>query len=544
MIAIALKFPAGRFHATPWGRHVNEGAPEWPPSPWRILRSLVATWKRKLDDRLTTDQMRTILSALAEPPSFRLPPATTGHTRHFMPLKFPDQGDRTKVFDTFVAVPRSDDVRDCLIAVWPTVTLDTDERERLALVLAHVGFLGRAESWCDASLLEDVAAADVKADCTPLNGEPPAAGTEIVRVLCAHRSAAFDNAHTPKIALAGGAKKAKKAETRPLYDPDWHLCLETSDLHDRRWSDPPGSVWQRYVRRSDCFESRPAGPVVIAQRPKPQVARFALDSSVLPLVQQTLVVAEHSRAALMSWYGRLWPDADGNRGRSSVFSGKNAVSEPLIGHGHAYYLPTDEDGDGRIDHLTVYAEDGFGPEELKAIDKLSFLRRKDETAPTGLILLAVGRAEQLTVGPVGESAVWTSATPFIATRHPKARGQKKDSAELLNSPSAFLLHVVAEEVERLRRYRPGLPAIRSITCEFDRERTNVFRIYPRSKRGDETGPALRPLQFRRSRSKSSDDGDRRPAGAFRIEFERPVRGPICLGHSSHFGMGLFVPVNK
>ena len=47
MPIIKLNFPAGRMHATPWGRHVNEGAVEWPPSPWRILRALVATWHLK-----------------------------------------------------------------------------------------------------------------------------------------------------------------------------------------------------------------------------------------------------------------------------------------------------------------------------------------------------------------------------------------------------------------------------------------------------------------------------------------------------------------
>ncbi|MHC1769940.1 MAG: hypothetical protein AB9869_37600 [Verrucomicrobiia bacterium] len=31
-------------HATPWGRHVTEGAVEWLPSAWRILRAPVATW--------------------------------------------------------------------------------------------------------------------------------------------------------------------------------------------------------------------------------------------------------------------------------------------------------------------------------------------------------------------------------------------------------------------------------------------------------------------------------------------------------------------
>jgi CRISPR-associated protein Csb2 len=64
----------------------------------------------------------------------------------------------------------------------------------------------------------------------------------------------------------------------------------------------------------------------------------------------------------------------------------------------------------------------------------------------------------------------------------------------------------------------------------------VFRLKSRQA-GD-----LRPIQFKRYRSKGSDDGGRRPAGFFRLEFSRPVLGPLALGHSSHFGMGLFSPV--
>ena len=42
---IAIRFPLGRYHATPWDRSVNEGAVEWPPSPWRLLRALVASYR-------------------------------------------------------------------------------------------------------------------------------------------------------------------------------------------------------------------------------------------------------------------------------------------------------------------------------------------------------------------------------------------------------------------------------------------------------------------------------------------------------------------
>ena len=37
---LVLTFPWGRYHANPWGRHVNEGAVELPPSPWRLLRAV------------------------------------------------------------------------------------------------------------------------------------------------------------------------------------------------------------------------------------------------------------------------------------------------------------------------------------------------------------------------------------------------------------------------------------------------------------------------------------------------------------------------
>ena len=52
---------------------------------------------------------------------------------------------------------------------------------------------------------------------------------------------------------------------------------------------------------------------------------------------------------------------------------------------------------------------------------------------------------------------------------------------------------------------------------------------------------LRSIQFQRFRNKRGDDAGDRPAGEFRITFAAPLRGPLCLGHSWHFGLGLFVP---
>src|SRR3990167_10794856 len=127
MIAISFRFLAGRYHATPWGRHVNEGAVEWPPSPWRILRALVATWKRTLPD-VPESEVRPILETLAHtPPDFALPPAATGHTRHYMPWFKKGPGDRTKVFDAFVAVAPDTDV----VVAWPGAMLTGAQRDLL-----------------------------------------------------------------------------------------------------------------------------------------------------------------------------------------------------------------------------------------------------------------------------------------------------------------------------------------------------------------------------------------------------------------------------
>jgi CRISPR-associated protein Csb2 len=268
-----------------------------------------------------------------------------------------------------------------------------------------------------------------------------------------------------------------------------------------------------------------------------QIARFALDSAVLPLVTETLPVAEAARRTLMGIYGRQFPQADCSKGRSAVFSGKDAASGPLQGHDHAYYLPTDEDGDGRIDHLTVVASGGFGSHELKALDCLRELKSREREVsghPLRVLLLGLGRLDDYQPWPLRVSQIWVSATPFVAPRYLKKRGTKRDPERLWDCPPAFLTVVLEEELRRLTERRPDLAALGSIKVEPLADESGVFRIGSRR---------LRPLEFKRFRQKHGDDGGRRPAGAFTVTFPQPVHGPICLGHSSHFGLGLFVPAS-
>lgn len=528
MINIAFRFLAGRYHATPWGRHVNEGAVEWPPSPWRILRALVATWKRTLPD-LPQNQVEPIFRALADLPEFLLPPASTGHTRHFMPWFKKGPDDRTLVFDTFVAVC----CQTPLQAHWPNALLSDEHRNVLARLLNHLSTLGRSESWCEAELIDGFSHRD-GCVCRSLQGDV-SSEHELVRLLCPDPASAFADDHIVTITkkTTGRGKHKRIIEERStIYDPAWNLCMETLQLHRERWSDPPGSRWVPYARPRDCFKIEPkAWSRQTVNHPRIQAVRYALDSTALPLVTEALPVAEAARRTLMGIQGRL-SEENGIRGRSDMLSGKDAQGHPLTDHRHAYYLPTDEDGDGRLDHLTVYSAEGFGRDEQRAFDRLCELRTvwEGETHhPLRLFLLSMGAGNELTRGPLQLSRAWESATPYLATRYAKTRGRNRID---LKSPEVRADFLINDLLAQLHTVRPDIEEEVSIEPLWDRN--HVFTI----------AGQWRPIQFKRFRQKIGDDGGQRLAGAFRLTFSQPIRGPIALGWSSHFGLGQFVAVKE
>src|SRR5260370_35898748 len=121
MPTVLLRFPAGRYHATPWGHHVNEGLVEWPPSPWRLLRSLIACGYPTQGWTEVSPIGRTLIESLAATlPRYRLPPASLAHSRHFMPIGVLENGREktTLVFDAWA------DVGDGALAVRWDCSLD------------------------------------------------------------------------------------------------------------------------------------------------------------------------------------------------------------------------------------------------------------------------------------------------------------------------------------------------------------------------------------------------------------------------------------
>ncbi|MHB1424684.1 MAG: type I-G CRISPR-associated protein Csb2 [Gemmataceae bacterium] len=146
-----------------------------------------------------------------------------------------------------------------------------------------------------------------------------------------------------------------------------------------------------------------------------------------------------------------------------------------------------------------------------------------------ILLVRLGRPAHFRCSLFGPARVWESATPFIVTRHPKRRGQKKDPPDChgLSGRLHFAARVLAEECQRW---------LQRLTTLAD---AGLLAYTPLEQEG-RTSP-FRPLQFRRSRRKADDEGASRATGLFRLEFDREVMGPLCLGHASHFGLGLFLP---
>lgn len=531
-VTLKLTFPAGRYHATPWGRHVNEGVPEWPPSPWRLLRALVAVWRRTCPD-LSEQQVRRVLEELVQPPVFRLPPHRVAHTRHAMPTNVlarnykPSekekkagkyQGDPTIVFDTFVAVGRTDPV----LIYWKDATLSAADAIAFGKLIGNLTTLGRAEGWVDAEVVEDVPADGLCKPESGLTADERQGRTEPVSVLCPDPNSVFGSEYYPPPFDARQRRKGLKPDELLFDCPRWHLCLDTQIIHAERWPRVPGTEWVSYAR----------SPVPSMQgprtRPRPvghTVARFLLDGPVLPLVTDTVRVAEAFRHRLLvrfqqnchqQRYGTVLPRQE--EFRSEVLSGKDAAGHFLHGHRHAAYLPTVGSDSRWITHITVYARDGFNADEVTALSRLREFQVAvggDRLLDLRVQLVGLGMPDHFGhIGLFQRHLIWRSVTPFVGPSHIGRKGRDRD-----------LLKAIRREARRwAENHGVKAPAVERMPDTG----SGTFHVFPAH-------------TFRRSRSRDGGDGDQRPCGMFRLRFIDAVLGPLCIGYASHFGLGLFVP---
>src|SRR5579884_229646 len=199
MFALTFRFLTGRYHATPWGRHVNEGDVAWPPEPYRVLRTLIATWHRKADQpRWDWASLSRLIEALAEDdPLFVLPEAVHAHTRHYMPQgKLAGGREDTKlVFDAFYRV----DPHDALVMAWPGLQLEPEPFELAGHLAERLGYLGRAESLVEASVSTEDAGWQYNA--CPLGDRDIGPGEAAAEVLVPLSAGAYADARPGLLAM-------------------------------------------------------------------------------------------------------------------------------------------------------------------------------------------------------------------------------------------------------------------------------------------------------------------------------------------------------
>ncbi len=511
MIVLEMYFPAGRFHATPWGRHVNEGAIEWPPSPWRLLRALIATWHLKAQHDLPQATVRSLMTVLASRnPCFLLPIAEQGHTRHYMPFNEGGSQKTTKVFDAFVQISPQDKV----LVGWD-VTLLSDEFAALQMLTDRIGYLGRAESLVQARVLNR--SEPIRANAAPLlesASQPP--GKEIVRLLAPLTPDGYDAWAIEFTSKAegrfGGNITAAQRRSLPNVPRDLFAALQvvTGDLHAAGWNLPPGAAHVNYVRDEAAFF-----PPKRVMRPRsvalPSVARYLVVSAVSPRITQAVSVSNRVHEALCKWSNQ-----------ESVFTGKDQTGNPLSGHRHAHIFCEGNGPRDAITHITIWSADGFGENALLA------LRRLNKVWGHGghdlrIVLTGIGQPCDFEDCQIFfKTKVWRSATPFVSTRHAKSF---RDGRPKIDT-NGWQVGSAGHDLLRLL-------ALDSRTSEVTMRKDADIHV---------GGRTLRSLQFQTVRHDGGGSRGNDDEGAFTISFNNEVEGPLAFGYGSHFGLGLFIPV--
>ena len=468
MVGLAIGFDLGRYHATAWGAHVNEATVEWPPSPWRLLRALYAVGLTNL--RLTAaraDLERALVALVrARPPSFDVPASGAGHTRHYVPLAghSPTKpGETSLVIDAFRALDPTLELR-----AWWDADLDEPAFAALDAAAAAVGYLGRSESVCTMRLLREPA--HTERDAVPvaeLDGDAGWLDAERVELL---------------------------AVAEDVPNPLAVLGTSVTDLRRKRMLVPAGTRRVAYAVRSEADIPVEAGASKATQ---PTIAHLRVAGGSRPALTDAVTVCNLLRSALQRRFD------DERRGRrSAVFSGHDERGPRRDQHAHAHYLALPGRDRRRVNHLFVWAPEGFGPDEITAIAGLRVLRIRDAPEPFRVALVALGDADAIVLPElVGPHTAWRSLTPMALTRHAKRRGGRiVDGAE--------------EQVVRELTLR-GFPAPAEV------------ELLP--------GAWMR---FQTTRPGTARRGAPTVVGV-RLRFADPVRGPIALGGLSHFGLGLF-----
>ncbi|MFN2494336.1 MAG: type I-U CRISPR-associated protein Csb2 [Pseudonocardiaceae bacterium] len=418
---LVLRFPWGRYHATPWGRHVNEGAVELPPSPWRLLRALYAVWRTRVP-QLDEDTVHGLLATLAVPPTFHIPRHGASHTRHY----YPDMAHRTgaasvdRTLDAFAVFER-----DAELGVHWQVELTATQRGALERLAAAIPYFGRADSLCEGFV--------------PVEWEP--------------------GPHDTWVPLDVADSVDDDVPVTSVLAPDIPLQLEALlarpvDVRKGGLLFPIGTHLLAYQRRHQAPRLRPQP----RQRAEPVTAvRFSVLQAGLPPQTDALIYTDLLRQGALSKLNRLPEERT-----LTQLGGRTADSEAMAGHGHAHYLPLITDR--QLTGLVAWVPNGLPDDELKALTTVDRLYTPANPDWRLTIRVAgIGTPAQAAPKLTGPATVWCSATPFTPSHYPKRNAdwpgflRTEITRELASRhlPPPHTVTLLDEQWQPWRRYRPS-----------------------------------------------------------------------------------------
>lgn len=245
----------------------------------------------------------------------------------------------------------------------------------------------------------------------------------------------------------------------------------------------------------------------------PMVAWFAIGAAVRPAITRAIAVGDCVRRALVA-------HSNGH----PIFVGR-MNGAPRTGHGHAFVLPADDDGDGRLDRIVICARDGFDERALRALERLHRAPVWGYGGPDlRMTWLATCRADDVgglvgestrgRVAQLGPARIWESHTPFVPPRFPRKDGRR--AADTVEAQARRMIAGL------------GLPA--------------PAAIEPLA--GEETPAGVPWARFLLQRRRGGGACGVVRGHGLRLVFDRPVTGPIALGYGAHQGLGQLVAVAR
>jgi CRISPR-associated protein Csb2 len=547
MTTIRLTFPWGRYYAHPWGINPTRlREPEWPPSPWRFLRALVSLWFQAHRGQVPDADFIALVEVLGrELPEIGMGKVAFGQTIHWQPnyraaLEGKPEVVRQRVENAEYKNTRHENhfaaVHGAVFFRWRNVNLTPDLRRTLDSLLAELSYLGRAESLCHAEVCETEPPADT-GWCLPMNGR---------KISAACRDVFCPNPADFRFADLWSRRAENLAADTPNAPPHLVDTLLSSDLK------ADGAAWfsyqmpdgwpQRWVVRT-ARTARPARKSAPTLGPKmAHYLCFSLQCRV-PLLPKFIVpLSEKFRSAAHSHFCKQYGDGE----TSFALFGHERPYDAVGDHQHAFYLPMSAPGDpsGFLSDLHIWCPYGFTQAEVEILLRVNRLDWGSGRYPVRPVLTALAKEPPIDAPfSTGKTAskLWTSASPFVPPRYFYRRSSGKTTLKEKDRPERQLAECLkagsVTTAGEIRRITASERSSRDGRTHWDIVRTPALE---EPALGD-----LASISVHRNGSDGSCGKERRVGLFLEIEFVEPVALPVpAFGHSSHFGLGLFVPAES